>query len=345
MVLKNVLITGGLGYIGSNIVVELIRLGYSVHVIDDLSNSHVSVLKLMENYTQEKIPLWELNLADQQSFSDLLSIFQCYSFDAVIHCAGKKFPSESFSQPLSYYKTNVEGSLNLLEAMNAFGVRNLIFSSSASIYDYEFLPLTRRKESYPLKPSSPYGNTKLVIENILKDVCMADDRWNIISLRYFNPVGSHLSRLFGESLNSSQVNLFSSLMKVALGWQEKLSVYGTDHSTPDGTGIRDYVHITDLASAHITALQSLGKKSFGCLAYNVGTGMGWSVLDIVSLFKDILDIDVPLQFLPRRDGDPSSSIADPGLIKNDLGWESKLGLQQMLIDHWEFSSLANREQI
>jgi UDP-glucose 4-epimerase len=228
---QSILVTGGLGYVGSHVTLDLLSRGCRVQIVDDLSNSCISRVSTIEEYAQQKVPFTKVDLSDHKSLTKLSLLFERQEFDAVIHCAGKKIPFESIQEPLMYYRSNVLGTINLLEIMSRFSVTNLIFSSSASVYDYKFLPSEKRKETYPLKPLSPYGKTKILSEEILRDVCQADRRWNIVALRYFNPVGAHPSYIIGDSLGSKQANLFCHLMRASFGIQKELHIYGNDYES------------------------------------------------------------------------------------------------------------------
>ena len=327
-----ILVTGGAGYIGSHTCVELLEEGYEVVVVDNLANSKKEALKRVEDITGKKLSFFEVDLLEPEK---LEFIFTEHKIDAVIHFAGYKAVGESVSKPLSYYHNNITGTLHLCEAMKKYGVKDLVFSSSATVYgDPETVPI---KEDFPLSATNPYGRTKLFIEEILRDLHVADGSWNIALLRYFNPVGAHPSGEIGEDPNDIPNNLMPYISQVAVGKLEKLSVFGDDYPTSDGTGVRDYIHVVDLAIGHLKALEAL-EKDPGLLTYNLGTGTGYSVLEVVSAFEEATGQEVPYQITDRRPGDIAACYADPQKAKEELGWEAERDLVDMCRDVWRWQS-------
>ncbi len=337
---KSILVTGGAGYIGSHTCVELLNSGFNIIVIDNLCNSKIESIHRIEKITGKSVRFYQADISDEAA---LARIFLDNNIDAVIHFAGLKAVGESCQQPLNYYQNNISGTLALLAAMAEYGVRNLVFSSSATVYgDPHAVPIT---ESFPLRATNPYGRTKLFIEEILRDVSAADalnhsdHPWKIAILRYFNPIGAHSSGLIGEDPNGIPNNLMPYLSQVAIGKLEILSVFGDDYPTSDGTGVRDYIHVVDLAQGHIKALQYLMQQDAGapvCEAFNLGTGTGYSVLDMVNTFKKIIGRDVPYKITPRRPGDVAAWYADPSLSQEKLGWKAARNLDEMLSDAWRW---------
>ena len=328
--LKTVLVTGGAGYIGSHTNVELLEAGHEVIVLDNLSNSQYTAIERVEEITGRKIEFIEADLRDKAATA---AVFDTHSIDAVIHFAGLKAVGESVHIPIPYYQNNIGGTLNLLEAMNDAGVKNLVFSSSATVYgEPASLPIT---EDFPVSATNPYGRSKLIIEEMLADVYLSDASWNIARLRYFNPVGAHESGLIGESPNDIPNNLMPYISQVAVGRLEKLSVFGDDYPTPDGTGVRDYIHVVDLARGHIKALEKLARDP-GLVTYNLGTGQGYSVLDMVRAFEKASGRPIPYRIAPRREGDIASCYADPGLAARELGWKAEKGIEEMCADTWRW---------
>ncbi len=328
--LKTVLVTGGAGYIGSHTNVELLEAGHEVIVLDNLSNSQYTAIERVEEITGRKIEFIEADLRDKAATA---AVFDIHSIDAVIHFAGLKAVGESVHIPIPYYQNNIGGTLNLLEAMNDRGVKNLVFSSSATVYgEPASLPIT---EDFPVSATNPYGRSKLIIEEMLADVYLSDASWNIARLRYFNPVGAHESGLIGESPNDIPNNLMPYISQVAVGRLEKLSVFGDDYPTPDGTGVRDYIHVVDLARGHIKALEKLARDP-GLVTYNLGTGQGYSVLDMVRAFEKASGRPIPYRIAPRREGDIASCYADPGLAARELGWKAEKGIEEMCADTWRW---------
>lgn len=325
-----ILITGGAGYIGSHTTVELLNHGYDVVVVDNFSNSSKESLKRVEEITGKHLAFYEADLRDATVLED---IFAAGDIDAVIHFAGLKAVGESVEKALWYYQNNLESTLTLLEVMKAHGVTKLVFSSSATVYgDPAKLPIT---EDLPLSATNPYGQTKLMIEQILKDVTATNNNWNITSLRYFNPVGAHESGRIGEDPNGIPNNLLPYVSQVAIGKREKVRVFGNDYDTPDGTGVRDYIHVVDLAKAHLAALEHLDHENV-YKAYNIGTGKGVSVLELIEAFGKAAGKDIPYEIVDRRPGDIASCYADPSLAEQELGWKAELSIEQACADSWRW---------
>jgi UDP-glucose 4-epimerase len=325
-----ILVTGGAGYIGSHTAVELLEAGYDIVILDNFCNSKPSVI---ERITQicGRAPL--LVAGDLRDREMLAQLFAAHQFTAVIHFAGLKAVGESVALPLMYYDNNVLGSLVLVESMAAAGVKHLVFSSSATVYgDPEILPI---RENTPLRATNPYGQSKLMVENILRDLATADGDWKIALLRYFNPVGAHPSGLIGEDPQGIPNNLVPYIAQVATGKREYLSVFGDNYPTPDGTGIRDYIHVTDLARGHLRALDALPALN-GALAINLGTGRGYSVLQMVKAFEQASQRPIPYRATKRRPGDIAECYADPSLADRVLGWHAELGIQKMCQDTWHW---------
>ena len=327
-----VLVTGGAGYIGSHTTLCLLEEGHEVVVLDNLVNSNPESLLRVERLAGKKIDFREVDLLDVDSVD---TIFSEARFDAVVHFAGLKAVGESVEKPLMYYQNNVVGTLNLLRSMDAAGVRRLVFSSSATVYGAsEDVPLI---EKSPLDATNPYGRTKEQIEDILSDLGAADPTWSIALLRYFNPVGAHESGLIGEDPLGIPNNLLPYVAQVAVGRRETVRVFGRDYPTPDGTGIRDYIHVMDLAAGHLAALDHL-QDTFGVFRWNLGTGRGSSVLEVIQAFSKAAGKSVPYEFAPRRPGDAAVSYADPSAALADLGWSARRDLAQMCADHWLWQS-------
>ncbi|MFI5445951.1 UDP-glucose 4-epimerase GalE [Polaromonas sp. UC242_47] len=327
-----ILVTGGAGYIGSHTCLELLGAGQDVTVFDNFSNSQPEALARVERIAGRKISLTQGDIRDSVA---LVAALQQSGATAVIHFAGLKAVSESVQNPLAYYDNNVVGSVRLLEAMTQCGVRTLVFSSSATVYgDPQHLPL---REDHPLSATTPYGQSKLFIENMLRDLYRSDPSWRIGILRYFNPVGAHESGLIGEDPWGTPNNLLPFVAQVAVGRREFLNVWGKDYTTPDGTGVRDYIHVMDLAHGHLMALKRL-KTHPECLTVNLGTGVGYSVLDMVRAFEQASGKPVPYQFAPRRAGDIASCYADPAQALALLGWRAQRGLESMCADTWRWQS-------
>ena len=329
---KMILVTGGSGFIGSHTCVELADKGYSYLILDNYSNSSPAVLKRIEQVTGRSAPFFEGDVRDKQC---LQALFQEYKISDVIHFAGLKAVGESCEKPLDYYENNVAGTLSLCQVMAEFGVKNLIFSSSATVYgDPQRLPIT---EDMPRSATNPYGRSKLMIEDMLTDLHAADPAWNIALLRYFNPVGAHPSGLMGEDPAGIPNNLMPYVAKVAAGQLPELSVFGNDYPTPDGTGVRDYIHVVDLAKGHVKALEKLQQNS-GIAAWNLGVGKGHSVLEMIDAFRQLTGQAVPYKIAPRRAGDIAACYADPAKAAEELGWRAELGLDDMINDIWRWQS-------
>jgi UDP-glucose 4-epimerase len=327
---KTILVTGGAGYIGSHACIELLEAGYKVVVVDNLSNSKSDSLSRVEELTGRDI---QFHLADLCNADAMDLLFRQEKIDAVVHFAGLKAVGESTEIPLTYYQNNIGGTANLLESMNKRGVRNIVFSSSCTVYGApKSLPL---REDFPLQAVNPYGQTKLTIENMLKDLAASDPDWNISILRYFNPVGAHASGQIGEDPLGIPCNLMPFITKVAVGELAELSVWGDDYDTPDGTCIRDYIHVVDLAKGHINALKKLDDKP-GLMIHNLGTGTGYSVLDMIKGFESATGKDIPYRIAGRRAGDAPAVYADPILAERELGWKAELGIEAMCRDAWNW---------
>ncbi|MDP4983992.1 UDP-glucose 4-epimerase GalE [Pseudoalteromonas tunicata] len=327
-----VLVTGGNGYIGSHTVVELLNLGHEVVIFDNLSNSNRAVLERIETITAKKPHFILGDIRDSQA---LAQVFNDFSIDAVIHFAGLKAVGESVAMPLSYYDNNVCGSLCLLKAMNDANVKKIIFSSSATVYGSpERLPID---EQCALRTTNPYGANKLQVEQMLSDLCQSDADWSVVALRYFNPVGAHKSGLIGESPNGIPNNLLPYVTQTALKIRKQLSIFGGDYDTADGTGVRDYIHVVDLALGHIKALDLVAAQT-GFEPINLGTGIGYSVLDIVRSFEAVNQIAVPYEIVARRPGDIATCYADPKKAKDILGWQAEQTLDDMMKDAWHWQS-------
>jgi len=325
-----ILVTGGAGYIGSHTCLELLQAGYDIVVVDNLSNSRVESLKRVERITGRSLSFHRVDLLDK---AGLASVFRSHEIDAVIHFAGLKAVGESTQIPLRYYHNNITGSLILCEVMKEFGVQTIVFSSSATVYgNPQKVPIT---EDSPLSATNPYGRTKLVIEEILRDVQAAEPGWQIALLRYFNPVGAHESGQIGEDPNGIPNNLFPYIARVAVGQLKEVPVFGNDYPTPDGTGVRDYIHVVDLAHGHLKAIEKLRTKP-GLVIYNLGTGCGYSVLEAVAAFKKASGKPIPCKIVGRRPGDVAISYADASLAQRELGWRATKGLAEMCADTWRW---------
>ena len=327
-----VLVTGGAGYIGSHTVVQLLEDNREVVIVDDLSNSSPKVIDRIEAITGKRPKFYEVNILDEEKMEE---IFKENEIDSVIHFAGFKAVGESVAKPLAYYTNNLVNTLIVLNTMKKYGVRNLVFSSSATVYgDPHTCPIL---ENFPLSTTNPYGSTKLMIEDMLRDITKADKELNVAILRYFNPVGAHESGRIGEEPNGIPNNLMPYITKVAIGKLEMLSVYGNDYPTHDGTGVRDYIHVVDLALGHLKALEKL-ETNPGLVTYNLGTGKGYSVLDMVKAFGKACGHEIPYKIVERRPGDVAMCYADPTKAKNELGWEAKYDLDRMCADSWRWQS-------
>lgn len=328
--MKNILVTGGAGFIGSHTVLELLNANYNVTVVDNLSNSSIESLKRVEKITGKTVDFFEIDLLNTK---ELTEIFNAHSFDAVIHFAALKAVGESVEKPLLYYKNNISGTINLCDVMVKSGVKNIVFSSSATVYgNPSQSPLT---EEASLSAVNPYGQTKLTSEYLLKDIHTADSDWNIALLRYFNPVGAHESGMIGEDPQGTPNNLMPYITQVAVGKLEKLNVFGDDYPTRDGTGERDYIHVVDLAIGHLKALEKLDEKP-GLVTYNLGTGSGSTVLELIKTFEKVNDVSIPYKITPRRAGDAAICYADPSKAEKELGWKTERGLEEMCRDAWNW---------
>jgi len=327
-----ILVTGGAGYIGSHTCVELLAAGHEVIVIDNFSNSSAVAIDRIETISGQAFQFFKIDIRNHIALD---KVFTDNKIDAVIHFAGLKAVGESVAQPLRYYDNNVVGSLVLLDVMEAHNVKRLVFSSSATVYgDPQSVPVN---EHAALAPTNPYGRSKLMLEQILRDLAASDTAWEIALLRYFNPVGAHESGLIGEDPGGIPNNLMPYISQVAVGRLQELSVFGNDYPTPDGTGVRDYIHVVDLAHGHLAALSALGKH--GCvMTVNLGTGQGYSVLDMVQAFEVASGRNVPFKFVPRRSGDIASCYADPSLAAELMGWRAEKGLAEMCADTWRWQS-------
>ena len=335
----NVLVTGGAGFIGSHTCVELLENNIDIVVMDNYCNSSPDALRAVEQITGKTFPVYECDMLDYDKFE---KIFEENKIDAVIHFAGLKAVGESVSKPLEYYHNNITGTLNLLRLMRKYDVKKLVFSSSATVYGMNN-PVPFREDMPVGGTTNPYGTTKYFIEQILRDVAFADDSWSIALLRYFNPIGAHESGLIGEDPNGIPNNLVPYIARVAAGQLECLSVYGNDYPTPDGTGVRDYIHVCDLANGHLKALEKLD-SIHGAEAYNLGTGKGSSVLEVVAAFEKASGRKVNYKIAPRRPGDIAECYADASKAKRELGWEAKLGLDDMCRDSWHFIEVASQKK-
>lgn len=334
-----ILVTGGCGYIGSHTVVELLNHGIETVIIDNLVNSKKEVISKIEEITKKKPIFYEGDVRDEEL---LRSIFKSHKIDAVIHFAGLKAVGESVEKPLEYYQNNLDSTLVLLSVMREFKVKKIIFSSSATVYgECKIVPI---KEEYPVGgTTNPYGTTKLMIEHILKDLAISDKDMSIVILRYFNPIGAHSSGLIGDDPNGIPNNLMPYIVKVASGDLPYLNVFGSDYDTPDGTGVRDYIHVVDLAIGHVKAL-SKAMKDTGVFIYNLGTGRGYSVLEIVKSFEEVNKVSIPYEIKERRAGDIASCYADVGKAEEELGFKAKYGIEEMVRDSWRFYLRNNEEK-
>ena len=332
-----ILVTGGTGFIGSHTCVELLDAGYEVVIIDNLSNSKKEVVSYIERITGKKVSFYENDVCDKDA---LRKIFNENNIDAVIHFAGYKAVGESVLKPLMYYRNNLDSTLSLLEVMDEFKVKKIAFSSSATVYGKpNSLPI---REDFPLSTTNPYGTTKLIIEGILSDLYNSDNDWSIAILRYFNPIGAHSSGLIGENPNGIPNNLMPYIIKVATGELDCLGVFGNDYDTHDGTGVRDYIHVVDLAKGHVKAIKKILKDN-GCDAYNLGTGKGYSVLDLVNTFKKVNDVDIKYQIKERRKGDIDACYADPSYAYEKLGWKALKDINEMCKDAYNYVKKEDRK--
>ncbi len=325
-----ILVTGGAGYIGSHTVIELLGKGYEVVIVDNFYNSHPEVLERIKELSGKDFKFYEIDLLDKNA---LKKVFEENKIDSVIHFAGYKAVGESVEKPLMYYHNNLTSTFILCEVMKKYGVKNIVFSSSATVYGLSNVsPL---KEDLPLSTTNPYGTTKLFIEQILRDLYISDNDWSIALLRYFNPIGAHISGRIGENPNGIPNNLMPFITQVAVGKREKLSVFGNDYDTVDGTGVRDYIHVVDLAKGHIKALER--HMDFkGVEAYNLGTGKGVSVLELVNTFEKVNGVKIPYTIIDRRPGDIATCFADSSKAKKELGWEAEKTIEDMCKDSWNW---------
>lgn len=330
----SILVTGGTGYIGSHTVVALLAAGHDVFVIDNLSNSKASVLDRIERITGRRPGFAPIDVRDRARLRRLFLDHRC---TAVVHFAGLKAVGESVASPLAYYDNNVSGGIALLECMAEADVKTMVFSSSATVYGKP--PSAQLQESLPLSPVNPYGRSKMMMEEVLRDLAKADSAWRIGLLRYFNPVGAHVSGLIGEDPSGIPTNLVPYIAQVAMGRLRELPVYGGDYPTPDGSGVRDYVHVVDLARGHLAALDAL-RVNGGMLTVNLGTGRGYSVLEMVRAFSAISGRPVPYRVVPRREGDLAEYFSDPSLALETLGWQAQLGIDAMCADTWRWQRWA-----
>lgn len=333
-----ILLTGGAGFIGSHTIVELDNAGYEVVVVDNFVNSKKESLERVAQIIGKQVQYYKADIRDREA---LEAVFSEHQFDAVIHFAGLKAVGESVAKPLEYYENNMSGTFVLLDVMRKHGCKNIIFSSSATVYgDPAIIPIT--EECPKGQCTNPYGQTKSMLEEVLKDVQRADAEWNVVLLRYFNPIGAHASGLIGENPNGIPNNLMPYITQTAIGIRKELGVFGNDYDTPDGTGVRDYIHVVDLALGHVAALKAIERKC-GLAVYNLGTGHGYSVLDVVKAFEKANGLHVPYKIMPRRPGDIATCYCDPSKAKQELGWEAKYGIEDMCRDSWRFQCNVSEE--
>ncbi|MBO7457776.1 MAG: UDP-glucose 4-epimerase GalE [Paludibacteraceae bacterium] len=328
----NILVTGGAGFIGSHTLIELYKAGHTALVVDNLYNSNPEALRrVAEIIGVPEIPFIKADIRDREALED---IFSAHRFDACIHFAGLKAVGESVAKPLEYYENNMNGTFVLLDVMRHHGCKNIIFSSSATVYgDPAIIPIT--EECPKGQCTNPYGQTKSMLEQVMIDLQKADPEWNLVLLRYFNPIGAHPSGRIGENPNGIPNNLMPYITQVAVGKRERLGVFGNDYPTPDGTGVRDYIHVVDLASAHVAALKAIERKQ-GLAIYNIGTGHGYSVLEVVNAFIRVNKVDIPYQIMPRRAGDIAICYCNPEKAVKELGWKAQFGIDEMCRDAWNW---------
>ena len=330
----SILVTGGAGFIGSHTCVELLEAGYEVVVVDNLYNASRKSMDRIEQITGKKPTFYEADILDREALNQ---IFEKEQIDSVIHFAGLKAVGESVAKPIEYYYNNIAGTLVLCDVMRKHNVKNIVFSSSATVYgDPAFIPIT--EECPKGKITNPYGQTKGMLEQVLEDIHVSDPEWNVILLRYFNPIGAHKSGLIGEDPKGIPNNLVPYVAQVAIGKLKCLGVFGDDYDTHDGTGVRDYIHVVDLAKGHVAAIKKLEEKK-GVLIYNLGTGKGYSVLDVVHAFEKACGKKIPYAVKPRRPGDIATCYADPAKAKAELGWEAENGIEEMCEDSWRWQSM------
>ena len=328
-----ILVTGGAGYIGSHTLIVLDKAGYEIVVVDNLMNSQKESLVRVASIIGKEIPFYEVDIRNREALS---AVMDQYQFDACIHFAGLKAVGESVAKPLEYYENNMNGTFVLLDELRKHGCKNIIFSSSATVYgNPAIIPIT--EECPKGHCTNPYGQTKSMLEEVLMDLQRADQEWNVVLLRYFNPIGAHKSGLIGENPNGIPNNLMPYITQVAVGKRKELGVFGNDYDTPDGTGVRDYIHVVDLACAHVCALKAI-ESQCGLAVYNIGTGNGYSVLDVVTAFEKVNGVKVPYTIQPRRPGDIATSYCNPAKAKAELGWEAQYGIEEMCRDSWNWQS-------
>lgn len=327
----SILVTGGAGYIGSHTCIELLNEGYDVVVVDNLVNASRESIARVEKITGKKITFYDIDILDKEALKE---VFEANQIDAVIHFAGLKAVGESVSHPLEYYYNNITGTLVLCDVMKLYGCRNIVFSSSATVYGAPaFVPITEECPKGVI--TNPYGQTKSMLEQVLTDLYISDNHWNVILLRYFNPIGAHKSGEIGEDPKGIPNNLLPYVAQVVIGKLECLNVYGNDYDTMDGTGVRDYIHVVDLAQGHVKAIQKLAENK-GVLIYNLGTGQGYSVLEIVKAYEQVCNRKIDYRIVDRRAGDIACCYADPGKAKSEMGWEAQFGIEEMCEDSWRW---------
>ena len=333
--MSTILVTGGAGYIGSHTCVELLNAGYEVVVVDNLYNASEKALERVEQITGKKVTFYEADILDRDALN---AIFDKEQVESVIHFAGYKAVGESVRKPIEYYYNNITGTLILCDVMRKHNVKNIVFSSSATVYgDPAFIPIT--EECPKGKITNPYGQTKGMLEQVLTDIYVSDPEWKVVLLRYFNPIGAHKSGLIGEDPKGIPNNLVPYVAQVAIGKLKCLGVFGNDYDTPDGTGVRDYIHVVDLAKGHVAAIKKVEETEPGVLIYNLGTGKGYSVLDVVHAFEKACGKEIPYEIKPRRAGDIATCYADPTKAKNELGWVAQYGIEEMCEDSWRWQTM------